>query len=108
METALSSLRESLEQTSSPLATSSLLTLGEKLQGEKRQIREGRAFCLLSGLQICEIESPAHAPDQRHPEKPYAGEICDAFRITLALAKFSGGVDWQGHPLVELAPWKGG
>jgi len=96
METALSSLRESLEQTSSPLSTSSLLTLGEKLQGEKRQRREGCAFCLLPGLQICEIQSLACTPDQRHPGKPYSGDIYDAFMITQALAKSSGTVDWQG------------
>lgn len=73
METALSSLRDSLEQTSSPFSSSSLLTVGEELRGQKGQFRDGRAFCLSS---ICGTQSPADAVDQRHPGKPNAEEIC--------------------------------
>lgn len=90
METALGSLRDILEQTNSPFTTSSLLTLGEELQGEKGQLRDGHAFC--QGF-ICETESPAYTVDQRHPGKSNAGEICLPFRITPALEKSSGSVD---------------
>lgn len=90
METALSSLRDSLEQTNSPFTTSSLLTLGEELQGQKGQLRDRCAFYQGS---MCEIQSPAHTVDQRHPGKPNAGEICVPFRITPALEKSSGSVD---------------
>lgn len=90
METALGSPRESLEQTSSPFTTSSLLTRGEELQGEKRHLRDGRAFCQGS---MCEIQSPAHTMDQRHPGKHNTGGICVSLRITPDLEKFSGSVD---------------
>lgn len=90
METALGSLRDVLEQTNSPFTTRSLLTLGEELQGEKRQLRDRCAFCQGS---IREIQSPEHMVDQRHPGKPNAGEICVPFGITPALEKSSGSMD---------------